>query len=85
MEEIDLTIKLLGQILLEVGMGKAASLLREYLDRKESEKQMSLSELNLYIKDYIDKYMVHDINNGSRMVKLGNFTQPFNRRTNHGT
>ena len=71
MEELDLTIELLSGIFLDIGVGKVASILKEYAERQKGDKPMSFSELNLNLKEYIAKYLVQDINNGSRMVRIG--------------
>lgn len=78
MEELDLTIELLSGIFLDIGVGKVASILKEYAERQKGDKPMSLSELNLNLKEYIAKYLVQDINNGSRMVRIGQLYLPLN-------
>lgn len=77
-EETRLTLSLLSDIIRSAGMGFAATILDDYLEKLDTENEESLSELNLNIEEYIKNFISKDVQTGARMVRLGTSYLPLN-------
>ncbi len=77
-EETRLTLSLLSDIISSAGMGKAATILDDYLERLDTDNEESISELNLNIEEYLRVYISKDVQTGARMVRLGDSYLPLN-------
>ena len=77
-EELRVTISLLSDIIRTAGMGVAATLLDDFVEKFGGEEEQSLSELNLNLEDYQREYISKDVQTNARIVKLGDSYLPLN-------